>query len=61
VDQEKKKKLNKEVVPVDEEFMAALKWGLPPSSGIALGVDRLFMALFNLNEIQQSRLFSMKP
>jgi len=60
IDQQKKKKLGKEVVPVDEELMEALKFGMPPSTGIALGVERLFMALFNLKELSQCRLFSFE-
>ncbi|MDZ4676796.1 MAG: EF-P lysine aminoacylase EpmA [Oligoflexia bacterium] len=56
-DQEKKSSLNKEVVPIDDEFMNALKWGMPPSAGIALGVERLFMALFEIKKISEVRLF----
>ena len=37
--------LGKEVYPVDPAFIEALKSGLPPSGGIALGVDRLAMLL----------------
>ncbi len=59
-DQKKKKELGKEVVPLDEEFVSALKWGMPPSAGIALGVERLFMALFDLKEIGQCRLFNLR-
>jgi elongation factor P--(R)-beta-lysine ligase len=59
-DQEKKKALGKEIVPIDEEFVSALKWGMPPSAGIALGVERLFMGLFDLKDLSQCRLFSLK-
>jgi lysyl-tRNA synthetase class 2 len=58
-DQEKKRLLGKEVVPVDEEFLRALEWGMPPSSGIALGVERLFMALLRIENIKDCRLFSL--
>ncbi|HMO50537.1 MAG TPA: EF-P lysine aminoacylase EpmA [Kiritimatiellia bacterium] len=37
--------MGKPVYPLDEAFMAALRAGLPPCGGIALGVDRLAMAL----------------
>ncbi len=35
----------REVYPLDRPFLAALEKGLPPSGGIALGVDRLVMLL----------------
>ena len=35
--------LNKPVYPLDQAFMDAMKQGLPPCAGIALGLDRLLM------------------
>jgi lysyl-tRNA synthetase class 2 len=52
-DLEKKRKLNKTEVPVDEAFLEHLWQGMPPSAGIALGLERLFMALNNINDISQ--------
>jgi lysyl-tRNA synthetase class 2 len=40
---EQRRALGKEVYPLDEAFLAALRAGLPPCGGIALGVDRLIM------------------
>lgn len=56
-DQEAKRALNKKVVPIDEDFLRALEFGFPPSGGIALGLDRLFMALFDIPEIKNTRMF----
>ena len=42
-DQAKKRALYGETYPVDEDFLAALEFGLPQSAGIALGFDRLVM------------------
>lgn len=56
-DLEKKKVLGKELVELDHEFFQCLDAGLPPSGGIALGVERLFMALTDTPEIKELRLF----
>ena len=40
-DQRKRRRLGKSPLPIDEDFIAALRAGMPPSAGIALGVDRL--------------------
>ena len=39
--------------PIDEEFLQALEEGLPPSSGIAMGVDRIAMLLADEADIDQ--------
>ena len=39
--------------PLDEDFLAALEYGLPPCSGIALGFDRLVMIATGAETIDQ--------
>lgn len=56
-DLNKKRSMNKEAVPLDEEFLICLEAGMPPSGGIALGVERLFMALTDTAKIRDLRLF----
>ncbi|MBX3034691.1 MAG: EF-P lysine aminoacylase GenX [Bdellovibrionaceae bacterium] len=56
-DRRKKVSLGKEILPLDEEFLRALDSGLPPSAGIALGLERLFMALFDVGEISRLKAF----
>ncbi|MBI2038128.1 MAG: EF-P lysine aminoacylase GenX [Candidatus Magasanikbacteria bacterium] len=53
-DKEKRKQLGKPVWPVDKDFIAALKSGMAPAGGIALGVDRmvgLFTGAKDINEV----------
>ncbi len=40
---------------IDSEFVKALEFGMPPTSGVAVGVDRLFMLLNNLNSIDEPK------
>jgi lysyl-tRNA synthetase class 2 len=55
-DLEKKKQMGKEEITLDESFFTALDQGMPPSAGIALGLERLYMALKNIKSIDQIRI-----
>jgi elongation factor P--(R)-beta-lysine ligase len=52
-DQAKKRALYGEAYPVDEDFLAALEFGLPESAGIALGFDRLVMLASGAHHIDE--------
>lgn len=56
-DLQKKDQLQKEKINLDEDFFNHLEYGMPPSSGIALGLERLFMAIHKCKDIQQIKLF----
>ena len=49
----KKKLSGKKEITLDADFFTALDYGLPPSSGIAVGLERLFMAMHRMNNIKQ--------
>ena len=55
-----RKKLKKEVIPIDKTFLEALKSGLPKTSGNALGIDRLEMLLLDVKDINDLLTFPVK-
>ncbi|KAH7645353.1 lysine-trna ligase-like protein [Dermatophagoides farinae] len=47
---------------IDENFCTALEFGLPPTGGVGIGIDRLTMYLTNTNNIKEVLFFpAMKP
>lgn len=52
-----RKSLGKTDYGMDEDYIAALESGLPPTGGIAVGVDRLVMIFANTNSIQETMFF----
>lgn len=56
-DRRERVRLGKDPVPADEELIRALYEGMPPSGGIALGMDRLYMAMFGVERIENTRAF----
>ncbi len=51
-----------EAMIIDHDFMRALEYGMPPTSGIGIGIDRLAMFMIGQPTIQEVLLFpQMKP
>ena len=59
-DQILRKKLKKEVIEIDKNFINALKSKIPPTSGNALGIDRLQMLFLDIEDIDELLLFPAK-
>jgi len=53
---------DEEAMFIDKDFVKSLEYGMPPTSGIGIGIDRLIMLMTNHTSIQEVLFFpQMKP